>query len=162
MRGLTGILGKSGIRKMHRILFLLLFPFLGVYCSQWGGSNPVGVTGGSDAGYGDNVTNSSVDDQQILIGNWKYTYKIYPNYYTILSFYINNQARRTYFQNGQVYTSHTGTFEVSGRLLYIYMENEMSVYRFYIMSNKLFLTTGNTTTIYLRSEARPRRPVRAN
>jgi hypothetical protein len=133
---------KSGVIL---ILFMLLLS-----CSQWGGSNPVGVTGGSNSGYGENEASTPANSQQLLIGIWKNTNQEDAEDYTILTFHASAQIIYTIYQNGNVYDYFQGTYSVNGTILQVHIGEEILTYTFYIQNDKLYLTLEDEVYIYYR------------
>jgi len=136
---------------MHRLSFLLLFAVLSIYCSQWGGSNPVGVTGGSSTGYGDQSNNIPYDNLSLLVGSWKSIDDIESFEYIVFTFYANSQVKITLkSKTSEDDFSYWGSYEVNMDELILSIEDDTVVYSFFIVNDILYLTIGGRTSAFKR------------
>lgn len=83
-------------------------------CGNWGGNNPVGVTGGSGQGYGEN--SDLLGTKSLLVGSWRHDYY---NDYEIITFSSNGAWESKYYDDGYLEYHFTGTYSVSGNELTI-------------------------------------------
>jgi len=105
------------IKSAWYFIISALFIFLLIGCARWGGDNPLGITGGSDQGYGQNNDLNLSDTSAVktidplLLDTW-YRY----NYYMIGAITFN--ANGTFNAAGDIIISHNqyinGTYFTSG------------------------------------------------
>ena len=145
-------------------LFLLIFTVSALIalfgCGHFENGNPVGTTGGSSSGYGENNNSPlPLNTTAILIlGEWKRTYD--ENQYYILSFAANGDFARIRYYYGNT-TVYTGTYIIGHNnyndLDYYevsYDNNDSEYYYFKIEGNKLYLlySDGQINSIYTKVE----------
>lgn len=130
---------------MYGRLIILLSILLLVGCSRWGGSNPVGVTGGMDSGYeeGSLEQTNPIDHSQELIGTWEGEYRDEVTVRTVLQFTLDYRVYRELYFNNEFDRSEYGTYSIDGNELILYFEYETREYIFTVHDNKLYLTSMN-------------------
>jgi len=120
------------------VSFLLL---LG--CSQWGGSNPVGVTGGSNSGYGGETSqiDISVDYSQLIIGTWRAVEtSTEGTTTTTITFDEDNEVNININDNG--YNDYLyGTYTLNANRLTLLIDGETIIMTCSIRGDKLYITS---------------------
>lgn len=109
---------KKFIILFSTVLLILLI-FTG--CSNWGGNNPVGVTGGSEQGYGQG-TGAGENINILLIGTWRHDY--YSNHYEIITLSSNGTWDYKEYYYDILNEHEFGAFSVSGNTITVIMEGE--------------------------------------
>jgi hypothetical protein len=117
-----------------------LLIFLISACSQWGGDNPLGITGGSKEGYGQNgdLFLPGEIDQEIL-GSWIISGEIS---YQIFTFYADGTFSIENYLEDQLARTVSGLWGVSGHELTLRSGGKSEVYRYQVNSNELILSYG--------------------
>jgi hypothetical protein len=142
---------------MKRYIFYFLAPalffLLIIGCAQWGGDTPLGITGGSEDGYGKTgdlaapaTSDGQVDDQ--LIGSWRSAAG--GSQYTILTFYANGDFEIDYYYQDQYWYGLEGTYSVSGNMINMYFDGDSDSGTYSITGNRLIITTDGRSTTYYR------------
>ena len=121
-------------------------------CANWGGNNPVGVTGGSDQGYGQsgdlNLPSTGSESASQLVGSWRYDHD--RGEYEIIEFKSNGRYSFRYYENGEYIIGISGNYTVSGNTLTIWYEGEMSMMNFEVDDDSLTLYRGGEVITYYR------------
>jgi hypothetical protein len=129
----------------------LLFSFVLVGCAQWGGDNPVGITGGGDDGYGQNsalnLPQPSDGTTNDLVGSWRYN--VNQSTYMIWTFSINGNLTATYYYNDNYYSSY-GTYSTSGNSITYTLQQQTSTGTYTIRGNHLTITINGESTTFTR------------
>ena len=106
--------------RIFALIFLVFIFCLIVACGQGGNSNPVGVLGGGDTGYGKNApTFESEDgggDDESLVGTWRHD--VAADEYEVLIFGADGSCVDLYYDSGYQYTM-SGSYSVNGDYLTI-------------------------------------------
>ena len=125
--------------KKFIILFstALLISLIFTGCSGWGGNNPVGVTGGSEQGYGQG-TGAGENLTILLIGTWRHDYSSHE--YTTITFSSNGDWDYKHYYYDNLYDHDVGTYSVSGNKITITEEGYSVTVTFSINGNELTLT----------------------
>lgn len=144
--------------KQFKILIALAFlsSVLSIQCSKLGGTDPVGVTGGSDSGYGifndiwrtgsGSGNGSGVNPN--LVGSWRHEYA--GDDYETITFYSNGSFQISYFQEGFSGTID-GTYSVSGNQITLYIEGETIIITYSLSGDELTLfLQGEGSVVYYR------------
>jgi hypothetical protein len=136
------------------VIIVSLLMLLG--CSQWGGSDPVGVTGGGDSGYGESTGKDiSIDYAKLIIGSWENEEIVEDQTVrTVVTFAINKNVQKLIYVDTYQEDYMYGTYEIKGNVLTVVLQNETRVMRFSIRDNKLYLTDvdDDETTVFTRVE----------
>jgi hypothetical protein len=121
-------------------------------CANWGGNNPVGVTGGSEQGYGTTsdlnlpapVPGSSSD----LIGTWRADYG--GGDYELLTFTANGKFNIAVYDNNDLDFSYSGNYSTSGNTLTLYIEGQPYTGTFSVRGDVLTLSIFDDSQTYYR------------
>lgn len=138
-----------------RGLFIMaaIFALFLAGCGHYEGSNPVGITGGAEDGYGggllevfqnENGGNGGYDSQ--LVGDWYY---MSGDYMFIYTFQSDGDINIVVMVEYSTVAELSGTFSSSGNQLTMRLDGEVSVYTYSIQSNRLTLTDSDNMTIVL-------------
>jgi len=131
----------------------LLFTFMLGGCAQWGGDNPVGITGGSDEGYGQSGNLNLPQNGSDLVGSWRYD--ISESRYQIWTFSVNGNLTVIYYNNDQINTQH-GTYTTSDNNISLFVGQQTLNGTFSIQGNHLTLYFGQDsltlTKVFLKTE----------
>jgi hypothetical protein len=139
------------IRTISVITSISLAMFFLVSCANWGGNNPVGVTGGSDQGYGEssdlNLPSSGSESAAELIGTWRHDYG--GGNYEIFDFKSNGRYEIYFYENNNYEFGYSGNYTVSGNTITLWVEGQPMMVTYSLKSNRLTLfLEGNPTTYY--------------
>lgn len=139
-------------RTISVITSISLAMFLLVSCANWGGNNPVGVTGGSEQGYGEssdlNLPSSGSESAVKLIGTWRHDYG--GGNYEILEFKSNGRFEIAAYENNNLEFSYSGNYTVSGNTITLYIEGQPVTATYSISGDRLTLFLGGNPTTYYR------------
>ncbi len=134
-----------------------IFVFLLIGCAQWGGDNPLGITGGSEEGYGQNgdlnlpqPADGNIIDPE-LIGMWVTAGQWVQTTYT---FAFNASGTFTIVIHSTKFTQvMEGTYSVSGNTLtFNIYGGETLVYTYSVNNNHLTLDDGDVELILTRAD----------
>lgn len=137
--------------KISTLVFLVFIFCLILACGQGGNTNPVGVLGGGDTGYGKNApTFESEDgggDDTSIVGSWRHD--VSTDEYEILIFGADGSFVDRYYYYGTQYEIQ-GTYSVSGDYLTIMSSTfvEATTVRFSISNDTLTIYTDQPVTYY--------------
>jgi hypothetical protein len=142
---------------MKRYIFKSIIPALFVLmmagCAQWGGDNPLGITGGSEVGYGQSSdlnlpysSNPGIDPD--LIGTWRYD--LYQGRYELLIFEESGDFAAESYSENQMYYRTTGTYSVSGNTLNLTYMGATYPWIYSISQNRLTIDSGQLQRTYHR------------
>jgi len=146
------------MKKIFRSIIISLSGiFIITSCAQWGGDNPLGVTGGSEEGYGqnndlnlpDNTDQRTIDPE--LLDNW---INPQPDSYIELIFYANGNFRIIYDSYNTYPPFHyevEGTYYTSGNTITLTIDGESKTSRYSIIGDQLLITINGQRMLFLRS-----------
>ncbi len=139
------------IKTISVITSISLAMFLLVSCANWGGNNPVGVTGGSEQGYGQsgdlNLPSSGSESAVKLIGTWRYDYG--GSNYEILEFKSNGKYEVEFYDNNDYEFGYSGNYTVSGNKITLWVEGKTMMVTYSLSGDQLTLFwEGNPITYY--------------
>ncbi len=124
-------------------------------CAQWGGDNPLGITGGSNNGYGkNNDLNLPDGSDQIdpdLVGVW--SMYDYP-YSLVYTFNADGTYQIEEYFYDSLDDSYEGTWSVSGNILTLSSNDGSSIMTYEINGNQLTLTQGDYILVLHRGQIR--------
>ena len=136
-------------RSINLLILAVILILLG--CAQRGGHNPIGVTGGSDDGYGKskdlNQTSSSSYEYATLIGSWRYDESMTE--YSLWIFYTNGDFTMKFYEDGSLEFTIEGTYSTSNNTLTIYLDGEPYYFTYSIYGNQ-FILSGDGESIVLK------------
>jgi hypothetical protein len=138
---------------MCKLSVILVSFLILIGCSQWGGSNPVGVTGGSESGYGATAGEDvSIDYVQSIIGTWENEEFVEgQTVRTVVIFGANKNVSISRYVNGSNYDYMNGTYQINGSVLTLMISGETLVLTCSIRGNKLYTTDDEgVTVVYTR------------
>jgi uncharacterized protein (TIGR03066 family) len=111
-------------------------------CSQWGGSNPIGVTGGGNSGYGGETSqiDITVDYSQLIIGTWRSVEtSTEGTTTTTMTFEADNEVYININDNG--YNDYYyGTYTLNGNVLTLLINGDTITSTCTISNDKLYIT----------------------
>ena len=140
------------VRTISVITSISLAIFFLVSCANWGGNNPVGVTGGSEQGYGEssdpNLPSSGSESPEKLIGTWRHDYG--GGDYEILEFKSNGKYEVEFYENNDYEFGYSGNYTVSGKTITLWIENQPFTLTYSLSGDQLRLSQGGETAIYYR------------
>lgn len=131
----------------NKYIFIVVFSFVMLACSKWGGDNPIGVTGGvagwQDAGSEKNGENFV----SALLGNWRHN--ISNNSYQIITLSPNGRFL-LYSNDSNDVETFSGTYSVFGNKLNLLFTEENIIFTYSLNDDELILTNsdGERTTYY--------------
>jgi hypothetical protein len=142
---------------MKPIIFTLFLFFLSIImidgCAQWGGDNPLGITGGSNNGYGkNNDLNLPDGSDQIdpdLVGVW--SMYDYP-YLLVYTFNADGSCKIEEYYYDSLDDSYEGTWSVSGNILTLSSNEGSEIMIYEINGNQLTLTEGDYVLVLHRDQ----------
>ncbi len=135
-------------------LLSLLFTIIISGCAQWGGDNPLGITGGSGEGYGQNedlnlpdpAGGNTIDFE--LVGLWTSAGRWVQ---TIRTIAFNANGTFTMVTHSGVSPQETeGTYNVSSNILTLNSDGERIIYIYSINGDYLTLNDGEQELLLLR------------
>jgi len=128
----------------YTVSAVLILLFI-VGCANWGGNNPLGVTGGSENGYGKNqdlnLPTSNGGGSQNLIGTWRSDTG--ADDYEIIIFNSNGTYDVRIYEDGIFQFGLSGSYTVSGNQITLEYEGEFIVL-FYTLSDDRLILNGVT------------------
>jgi len=139
------------MKKYESFLLYILITILLFGCSHWGGDTPLGITGGSEEGYGQsgdlNSQNPFNNINPYLLGSW-----IRPGLhnYIILTFFLNGTYTLEYYYNNSLESRIKGTYHVSGNTLTMTINGNSDVATYMIRDDSLTIYAGDESVTYLR------------
>ena len=140
------------IKTISVITGISLAIFFLVSCANWGGNNPVGVTGGSEQGYGEsgdlNLPSSGSESAEKLIGTWRHDYG--GGDYEILEFKSNGKYEVEFYENNDYEFGYSGNYSVSGNIITLWIEGQPITVTYSLSGDQLRLSQGGETAIYYR------------
>jgi hypothetical protein len=144
---------RSG--QMKKIFYastgILLTVLLLVGCARWGGNNPVGVTGGSEEGYGEfkdlGIISSSGSSAQ-LVGTWRHDYG--GGDYEILEIQSNGRFQISVYDNNNLELEYSGNYTVSGNTITLWIEGQPVTVNYSLDGDFLTLFFEGEQTTYYR------------
>ena len=130
-------------------LVLVILIFSG--CANWGGNNPVGITGGSDQGYGEakdlDLPSVGSGSEASLIGSWRHEYS--SGEYEIITFNQNGKFSMSYYDDGFLQFSFSGNYSTSGTSITLFVEGQPLSGNYSIQGDELTLyLPGDSQTYY--------------
>ena len=136
------------------VLVSLLFAFMLMGCAHWGGDSPLGITGGSDGGYGENsdlnLPNPSNGVDTELLGNWRYNET--QNTYSLFTFNSNGTfSFEAYYRETSIY-GFSGDYSTAGDELTLNYNSQSVTISYSIHGNRLTLYFEEDTQTYNRTE----------
>ena len=138
-------------RYISYFITCLSFTIMIVGCAQWGGDNPIGITGGSEEGYGQNgalnLHQPSDGNNPDLVGSWRYI--ISQSSYTIWTFSSNGNFTVTSYY-GETITTRYGSYSTSGESISITIQQQSNTGTYSIQGNHLTITLGGDSTTLTR------------
>lgn len=130
----------------------LLIIFIITGCAQWGGDNPLSITGGSGEGYGQNddliLPENSGNIDPALVGMWSY---LGSNIDIMFTFYTDGTFRVQEYSNDHWRESMAGTWSVSGKTLTFNENGKSSACLYSIHGTQLTLNYGEYVLVLLRT-----------
>ena len=139
---------------MKRYVLLLNVSLLAVLiagCAQWGGDNPLGITGGSKEGYGQNndlnLPENSGEIDPELLGSWT-SYGDLSS--TVFTFFTDGTFMMEHYLENQLDRTISGRWSVSGNTLTISSGGNSEVYTYLVDGNQLILSYGNEQIVLYR------------
>jgi len=137
---------------MHKIVINLLIFFIPIVmissCANWGGENPVGVTGGSGSGYGEMENWNPATDFNQLVGSWRFDYD--DGDYIIFTFSADGSLVIDQYVNYDIYNTIISNYTVEEDILTITLYGENIQYTFSISGNILTLYIGGEQMNFYR------------
>jgi len=139
---------KKFIWCLTSLSIAMLFMF---GCANWGGNNPVGVTGGSAEGYGLandlKLPESSSGSSSDLIGSWRHDNG--GGDYEIITFNSNGRYSIASYENNSLEFSYSGNYSTSGNSITLYIEGDPYSGTYSIRGDELTLNIlGENQTYY--------------
>ncbi len=140
-------------RFIYNFILSSLFILIITGCAQWGGDNPLGITGGSEEGYGQNndlylpdpSAENTLDPE--LLGRW--INNISEAEYEIWTFNSDGTMRTVYYQDSYNFTIN-GTYYTSAGSITINSSNEIMTGSYSISGNRLTISFGLVTLRFVR------------
>jgi hypothetical protein len=133
------------------IPFIFLFLLIG--CAQWGGDNPLGITGGSNNGYGKNndlnLPDGSGQIDPDLVGVW--SMYDYP-YLLVYTFNADGSFKIEEYYYDSLDDSYEGTWSASGNILTLSSNEGSAIMTYEINGNQLTLTEGDYVLVLHRDQ----------
>jgi hypothetical protein len=140
---------KKFIWSMVSLSLAMLFMF---GCANWGGNNPVGVTGGSDQGYGKasdlGLPSAGSSSSSNLIGSWRSDYG--GGDYETITFTDNGKFNLAVFENNDLDFSYSGNYTTSGNSITLYIEGNPYSGTFSVQGDVLTLNIFNESQTFYR------------
>ena len=140
------------IRTISVITSISLAIFFLVSCANWGGNNPVGVTGGSEQGYGGssdlNLPSLGSESAEKLIGTWRHDNG--GGDYEILEFKSNGKYEFSFYENNDYEFGYSGKYTVSGNTITLWIENQPFALTYSLNGDQLRLSQGGEIATYYR------------
>jgi hypothetical protein len=140
------------IKSAWYFIISALFIFLLIGCAQWGGDNPLGITGGSKEGYGQNrdlnfpdTTQQKTIDPELL-GIWN---SINTNSWTSLTFYANGDFNIRSYSDGTIYDSD-GTYYTYGKTIILILDGKTNTSSYSIIMDRLIITIDGERMVFYR------------
>jgi hypothetical protein len=136
---------------INYLMIPAIFVFMLIGCAQWGGDNPLGITGGSKQGYGENndfslpETSGEIDPN--LVGKWSSYGDIFI---IVFDFYADGTFTREEYYDRESNGSAEGTWSVSGDILTLRSSGDTQVYTYFINDNQLTLFYGDYVLVFYR------------
>ncbi|TFH01293.1 MAG: hypothetical protein E4H13_05285 [Calditrichales bacterium] len=138
--------------KISVITFIALAMLLIIGCANWGGDNPMGITGGSEQGYGKSndldLPAPESGPAENLVGTWRHNFA--PGEYEIIEFKSNGKFTIDYYENYRRQYEISGNFTTSGKTLTFWIEGQPSEATYTLINDRLSLTLQGETTIFDR------------
>jgi hypothetical protein len=141
---------------MKKLLLYLIESFILaiilIACAQWGGDNPLGITGGGEEGYGknnninlpDTSTQRTIDPK--LQGNWS-THDGYG--YIAITFYANGDFTISY-HSLPPFNQVEGTYFTSGNTITLTIDGKSTSSTYSIISDQLLITINGERMLFHR------------
>jgi hypothetical protein len=144
--------------RIHFSCFIvsLLFVFMITGCAQWGGDNPLGLTGGSNEGYGqnndlnlpDSSSGNAIDPE--LVGLWSTSGEWIM---VMFSFTAEGVFTRDTYYGGTLRDSMEGIYSVSENILTLRSDDITITYVYSITGNYLTLNDGKQELVLIRLDS---------
>ena len=121
-------------------------------CANWGGNNPVGVTGGSERGYGQasdlGLSSPSSSSSSNLVGSWRADYG--GGDYETITFTANGKFTIAVYDKNDLEFSYSGNYSTSGNTITLYIEGQPYSGTFSVNGDVLILTIFDDSQTYYR------------
>ncbi len=126
--------------KRHMpLLIVFLLAVLLCSCAQWGGDNPLGITGGSKEGYGQNndlnLPENFGEIDPELVASWA---SYGDNSTTVFTFYADGTFTMEHYLENQLDRTISGLWSVSGDTLTISSGGNSEVYTYLVDGNQTY------------------------
>ena len=129
------------------LLFLMM-----IGCAQWGGDNPMGITGGGEEGYGKNndlnLPSASGGIDRDLVGTWRTTGGQYHSY--LFTFNADGTFIMEEYYGDYLAANIDGNYSVSGVILTLISLDDYLVYTYFINEDILTLSDGENELVLHR------------
>jgi hypothetical protein len=139
-------------QNIFYVFVSLSFAVMLMGCAHWGGDSPLGITGGSDEGYGKDSDLDLPDPanglDSELLGSW--WYDINDNSYDLFTFNSDGTFSYEAYYRDHVFYSYDGTFSTSVDKLTLNYNNESVTIAYSIRGNRLTLHFEQETQTYTR------------
>ena len=142
------------IRTIQNLFAFCLTGVIILGCGQNKGSNPVGVTGGSENGYGIGVLNSQFapvggrEFDQKLFGDWQYQA---GNIFRAYTFQSEGDLIIVSYVGANFQGDYSGNYYTNGNQLVLHYANKTYYYTYSVEGDKLTLTDENgQVMVFLR------------
>ena len=134
------------------VVLILLFI---IGCANWGGNNPLGVTGGSESGYGKNqdlnLPAPQMGGDQNIVGSWRNNTGVGAENYEIITFKSNGEFEIRIYEDGIFQFGFGGDYTVSGNQITLYYEEVPAVVlTFQLINDQLTLFYDGESETYYR------------
>ena len=138
---------RKGAYIYLSVLFLVLSFFA---CGQWQGNNPVGVTGGSENGYGLDSPWGSEEDTMMakVVRSWSTSGR---DEILVYQFNSNKSVTIETVSNGNQAIPENGTFDVDGNKIRVNMADGYEIFT-YFSTNQELVSTGDKGIILYRKK----------
>jgi hypothetical protein len=142
------------MKRYSPFLFASLLAVLFLGCAQWGGDNPLGITGGSKEGYGQhndlNLPDGSGEIDPDLVGVW--SMYDYPDM-LVYTFMVDGTFKIELYYYDSLDETTEGTWNVYGNQLTLRPDGgRTEVVTYQINGNQLTLTQGDYVLILHRGQ----------
>jgi hypothetical protein len=138
---------------INYLMIPFIFLFLLIGCAQWGGDNPLGITGGSNNGYGKNndlnLPDGSGQIDPDLVGVW--SMYDYP-YLLVYTFNADGSFKIEEYYYDSLDDSYEGTWSASGNILTLSSNEGSAIMTYEINGNQLTLTEGDYVLVLHRDQ----------
>jgi hypothetical protein len=133
----------------------ILLSFMITGCARWGGDNPVGITGGSEQGYGQN-NNLNLPDTSIqktidpeLQGSWIY---LNSDSWIAITFYANGAFNIREISDATIHEEIYVTYFISGNTITLIINGKSETNAYSIIADQLLITIDGKKMLFDREQ----------